>query len=308
MLILMCKDTMVYNLETEEVYSKELLPGIMTKTPCTQSFDLWQEGRYSSNTNSYARSLRGLTFGLDSRDKINTVTREFSLSDCYWIKDISDRTSFKQLTPYCNDYWKGEEPYVEGAVPTLYVNGVRPKFWENGTLLVKHSNAVEVECLELANKLGMDNCCHGKIIDENKIGVNNFTDTDRMFEPASFSGKLNPEDFTDDTIIDLLQETGIDTVIIDAIVGNGDRHAGNFGFLRSSETGEYLGAAPIFDFDHALDSQIHGKDILISSAASALCNSDKGITRLHQIYERSKDIEMRESFRTRLEALNKLLH
>lgn len=43
-------------------------------------------------------------------------------------------------------------------------------------------------------------------------------------------------------------------LIIDAIIGNGDRHAGNFGWLRSSDTGEYISPAPLYDFDHALDS------------------------------------------------------
>ena len=43
-------------------------------------------------------------------------------------------------------------------------------------------------------------------------------------------------------------------LIIDAITGNGDRHAGNFGYLRDADSGEYLGMAPLYDFDHALDA------------------------------------------------------
>ena len=43
-------------------------------------------------------------------------------------------------------------------------------------------------------------------------------------------------------------------LVIDAIIGNGDRHAGNFGYLRDSDSGAYLGMAPLYDFDHALDA------------------------------------------------------
>ena len=42
-------------------------------------------------------------------------------------------------------------------------------------------------------------------------------------------------------------------IIIDAVIGNGDRHAGNFGWLRNTDTGEYVSMAPLYDFDHALD-------------------------------------------------------
>ncbi len=44
-------------------------------------------------------------------------------------------------------------------------------------------------------------------------------------------------------------------LIIDAITGNGDRHAGNFGWLRDTNTGAYISMAPLYDFDHALDSK-----------------------------------------------------
>jgi hypothetical protein len=39
----------------------------------------------------------------------------------------------------------------------------------------------------------------------------------------------------------------------DAVIGNSDRHLENLGFLRDANTGEYLGMAPLYDFDHALE-------------------------------------------------------
>lgn len=57
-------------------------------------------------------------------------------------------------------------------------------------------------------------------------------------------------------------------LIIDAIVGNGDRHAGNFGWLRDSNNGDYLSMAPLYDFDHALDSTLTS-DRLITDAVKS---------------------------------------
>ncbi len=76
-----------------------------------------------------------------------------------------------------------------------------------------------------------------------------------MLEQADMSGRIDPDDFTDNDILELFDIKGLQMLVIDAIVGNGDRHAGNFGFLRSADTGEYIGMSPLYDFDHALDSE-----------------------------------------------------
>ena len=59
-------------------------------------------------------------------------------------------------------------------------------------------------------------------------------------------------------------------LIIDAIIGNGDRHAGNFGWIRNTDTGEYVCMAPLYDFDHALDSTLES-DRLLTDAVKFVC-------------------------------------
>ena len=54
-------------------------------------------------------------------------------------------------------------------------------------------------------------------------------------------------------------------ILTDAIFGNGDRHAGNFGYLRDANTGEYLSMAPLFDFDHALDAKGTTDNLLLDA-------------------------------------------
>ena len=85
--------------------------------------------------------------------------------------------------------------------------------------------------------------------------VRNFTTADVMLEAADMSGQIDPDDFDENDIIRLFGLRGFQMILLDAVFGNGDRHAGNFGFLRDSNTGAYLGMAPIYDFDHALDAR-----------------------------------------------------
>lgn len=42
-------------------------------------------------------------------------------------------------------------------------------------------------------------------------------------------------------------------LLFDEFIKNGDRHLGNFGFLRSTETGKFLGMAPLFDHGACLN-------------------------------------------------------
>ena len=49
-----------------------------------------------------------------------------------------------------------------------------------------------------------------------------------MLEQSDQSGRLDPDDFDEQTIIDLFGKAGAQMLIIDAVIGNGDRHSGNY--------------------------------------------------------------------------------
>jgi len=260
-LILMCKDKPVFDIMRERVYDKDLLPGMMRKLPYKEQFLNWMENRYSSKSNTFARQLRAYVFGQGNRGKINLQTHALSLSDCYWLKRRDDNTTnFSQISPYFSSYWSGEGPYRGQAIPTLYVNGFLPKYWEDAHTLVKTAPNHEAYCAELAAQLGIPVARVTNFPDG--IAVTNFTNENVMFEPADASGLINGDDFDNETILDLFGQFGYDMIFFDALVGNGDRHAGNFGYLRDSNTGSYIGPAPLFDFDHAFESN-NSKDILI---------------------------------------------
>lgn len=122
---------------------------------------------------------------------------------------------------------------------------------DTGKLFKEGDLEIEIDCINLCKACGVavENGC----VVEGGIELENFTSKDVMLVTAESSGRIDGENFTDD---DIIQEFGIDAVrmfTIDAIIGNGDRHAGNFGFLQNSNTGDMLGMSPLFDFDHALD-------------------------------------------------------
>lgn len=262
-MILMCKNKAVYDIDSEEVICNELLPGYMMKMPCDSSFKSWFKKRYNSSTNTFARQLRGVTFGQGNRIEIDKTTRALSLSDCYWLKDKADDIAFESISPYCHDFWKGEGSYCGGSIPTLYVTGYVSKAWINSEYLYKSGCEIEAECSNICLKAGIP-CAEVKIR-SGGVEVKNITDTKYMLEQADMTGRFDDENYTDE---DIIREFGVDgykMIVIDAVLGNGDRHLGNFGWLRDTDTGIYIKMAPLYDFDHALDAR-GTEDILIKNA------------------------------------------
>jgi hypothetical protein len=259
-MILMCKNNPVFDIEKETVLNEKLLPGMMQKQPSKSSFINWMEKRYSEKSNTYARKLRGLVFGQGNRQKINEVTHALSLSDCYWIKRYDENIFFEQISPYFTDFWTGTGYYQGQAAPTLYVNGYISKYWLTSRILIKAREKHEIECSTAARALGLNVI---NIIEHpDGIAVENFTNEELMFESAEVSGRLDPDEFTAEDVLKMFGVQGFDMLFFDALIGNGDRHAGNFGYLRDTDTGEYVGMAPLFDFDHAFESN-NINDILI---------------------------------------------
>ena len=255
-MVLYCKGIPVYNTETEQVFSPWLLPGLMQNQPNIEAFEKWFKLRYSSNTNIIARKLKGRVFGQGNRRTINRITHALSLSDCYWVKEENDPIAFEQISPYYAPFWTGEGAYEGQSVPTLYVGGYLTKEWVNAKTLQKYGDNTDLEYLaiELCERCGIPVNKARRM--DGGIAVENITNPNVMIESAEQSGRLDVDDYTVEDIEALFGLPGIQMVAVDAIVANGDRHPGNFGWLRDTVTGEYLCMSPLYDFDHALDSQM----------------------------------------------------
>ena len=83
-MLLMCKDVPVYDIETEKVLNEKLLPGFMMQQGAnSHTFAQWMKLRYSSETNTIVRKLKGIMFGQGACMRINRETRAISFNDCY---------------------------------------------------------------------------------------------------------------------------------------------------------------------------------------------------------------------------------
>lgn len=301
-MLLMCKNTPVYDIDNEKILNTNLLPGLMKqKSANHHTFTKWMKYRYSSGTNTMARKLKGITFGQGARMRINRETRALSFSDSYWIKATDDPIRFEEISPYYMPFWDGNEAFAGQAAPTLYVGGALSKEWKQDGKLYKYGDiSVELQCIELCRKCGI----YVENADETDggIAIYNITSPMLMLEQADQSGRLDPDDFDEQTIIELFGKAGAQMLIIDAVIGNGDRHAGNFGWLRNTDTGEYVSMAPLYDFDHALDSTLESDRLLTDAVKFCMPYKDE-VRRIAGVAAEEEN----EVFKKRAQSILKLI-
>lgn len=275
-LLLMCKDVPVYDITSEKVIDSARVPGLLAKG---SKFSDWAKLRHSSNTNVSARHIKNFIYRDVTRFEADILNRSLSLSDCYWIKRESESVVFEDISPYYKEYWETSDMDSKTtAKPTLYANGYRDKRWLSSISLYKSGCTIEISCAEVCVVLGVNCCSIVSVADNSGIIVINFTDTEVMLESCDMSGIITEDNITTDKILQTFGLDGFKMLLVDAIFGNGDRHSGNFGFLRDANTGEYLGMAPLYDFDHALDSD-RESDVLTEE----IVNLTKSNTEYRQI-------------------------
>ena len=248
----MCKNTPVYDIINKKILNDSLIPGSML---IGMSFESWARHRKSVLSNAFARKVYFTAFGYAPEDVAERKTHILSLSDCYWRRFDNEDMTFEQISPYHAQFWDGAGDYKGGAIPTIYTTGAVSKYWLDREKLYKKGCAVELEAHCLATVLNIP--CNKIEMSQDKSGivVYNFTNSDTMLEPAICSGKFKGTFFpTIDEVVDNFCDAGLAMLAFDAVIGNADRHLENFGFLRSANTGEYLGMAPLYDFDHTLES------------------------------------------------------
>ena len=101
------------------------------------------------------------------------------------------------------------------------------------------------------------------------IAFFNFTSEVYMLEHYdSFRYRFEDVELEDDeTIIQNMQQVGLSEaykkmLILDALVGNTDRHEFNFGVLKKVDTGEVVGFAPYFDHNLSLNAHLSNGDAI----------------------------------------------
>jgi hypothetical protein len=248
-LILMCKDTPVYDIVNRIVLHADLLPGAMRHG--TLDFFAWMKTRYSTGSNVTARRLMLRAGGTDNHNKVLKTTRALSLSDCYWLKAEAETVKFNQVTPYLNKEWDGTGAFTGGSISTLFVNGAADKRWINADTLVKFGSVKEQEPFELIKAVGLSEFASKTELWNGSLYVKNFTSIDTALESIEQSGIVGENDDARNKAIELFGWPAAALFVIDYLVEHDDRHRGNLGMLRDTNTGAYLGMAPYYDFNWA---------------------------------------------------------
>ncbi len=239
--------------------------------------ELWLETRAIDSHRANSRLLKK-ALRLAEKDDISTVVHvnAATITDNYWIRPIGSDLTFDDVR-FTDDYFSG-----------LALNGTYNSF--NRAAKTKNSHTPELtnigsfeKCWKLkSGKWWMyKKATHDEMFSElfiyhlgKELGMNmavyergdkyikslDFTDSAKAnFEPAySFMG--DNDDYSDvvKALLDICPKAIPDyirMIFLDTISANPDRHTNNFGLLRNTESGEFIGLAPNFDNNMALISR-----------------------------------------------------
>ena len=262
------QDIFPISLETTEEGLKEWIK--IRKVPKNRAFVEKILGTLVENENSkHPMDYIKVSFGL-------------SLNDSYWIiPDDGKQYLWENYNLYKNEFSKtlslvaftGYNSQIKDVrtSPEYTTNGMLKKCWhqkEDGIYLLKgateeYSNSgkehySEFYSAQVAEILGLNHIEYDleKFHDELVSSCKLFTSENVGYEPMVnvFKNKNIKYIVLDARTIyeikNLLKEEFIkfeDMMLFDAIIGNKDRHLGNFGILNNNNTGELISLAPIFD-------------------------------------------------------------
>jgi len=250
--LLMCKDIAIFDITESLVLNESLLPGcILNKT---MDFRQWMDTRYSRETNFSAQRLIQRAFGSSDYEHAAFATGAFSLSDCYWIKQKDDNIQFSDITPYIHKDWIAAESnglqneYIWGSLSNLFVSGKIDKLWIDAQTLLKVNSFKEIEPYALCNALALGNTAQAHKTEDGVV-LSNFTNPDLFYESMEQSGVAGDNENPQEIMIEKYKELAVALFVIDYLVENNDRHCDDYGFLRCSNTGDYISMAPYYNFD-----------------------------------------------------------
>ena len=279
-LYIMSKDTVtaIYENRQLTVLNRQLLPLFLKNF---SDVDSWLITRaidsHRANSRLIKKALR-----LKERDDISTVIKvnAASITDCYWVKQSDSKLTYNDVR-FCTDYFSelalnGSFDSLNNAyehkdcnTPELTNTGSFEKCWKlvgGKWYMYKKANEneqfSEIFICRLGKALGMNMVEYFK--GDDCVITPDFTDAASVnFEPA-FCFMLDNEDYND--VISALEKLYpkaipdyIKMLFLDTVCSNPDRHTGNFGLLRDTDTGEFVGFAPCFDHNMALVSRGYPK-------------------------------------------------
>lgn len=216
--------------------------------------------------------------GCDDLEGFLEVSRALSLNDTFWVKSTDSQLCWREVSLYQNDFNEviaqiafdgGDyETDFSSTSPEYGTDGLYAKCWirrENEIYLLKTgSDSHEIEPFSdyYASQLAKIICpdavdykigeWHGRIVSSCPL----FTSESKGYVPAIKlldERKHNKVSY----LMEYFSGIGLEDefrrmIVLDALIVNEDRHAGNYGFMVDNRTQEILGMAPVFDHNRSL--------------------------------------------------------
>lgn len=258
------------------------------------------------NSRLLPKNRSGYNSGNSKIDLLFINSHGFNLSDQYWIKPENSRMTWNKGNFFLNEFNEDLGKFITGITksgvenmssdsPDLFSNGEQDKRWviERGKRkLIKYGHPPyyeqpfnEVLATEICRRLNFPHVPYKFLVKGNSYpfvysSCECFIDEDTEFVPAGFiqyalpKGKgvssynhiLNCCEALGMKNIDEIKTSIAQMILLDFIIGNVDRHFGNFGFIRNAKTLEWKGLVPIFDSGNAMFYEYPTSDLRKSRA------------------------------------------
>lgn len=268
------KSFLPYNLYLEEEENIDSLVNNIT------NFNYWCATRVLTLDRKYAKEILnsiGMSQAVTDKDraKVALSYRCTSLTDVFWVRNKGEKITFSEVNLYDNHLenifidiaLRGKQYTVnnEDLAKDLSTNGVFPKAWqrtEKGFCLLKDGGVEVVEKELLSSKICQ--CFDVKQViykrgtfDEEPVTMSdNITSKDfsivsiEAFEIYSQNHDRNIRKY----ILSLDKHDYYMMNIIDYLVGNTDRHWGNWGVLVNNANNKPVSLHPLMDFNKTFNS------------------------------------------------------
>lgn len=269
------------------IYDREFMPyhlylddseeDIDTLVNNVTNFYYWCATRILTLDRQYAKEILnsiGATQAATDRDRARIALSYHCLSliDIYWVKQQGEKVFYPEINLYENHLsnafvdvsLRGKQMTVEnnGLVSDLSTNGCFPKAWlrtEEGFVLLKDGGSERVEREVLASKICQCFRCRQVVYQEDlfdgeKVSASRIMTSQQYsivsreeFEIYACNRELDAMEY----ILQLDAYSFYMMNILDYLIGNTDRHWGNWGFLVDNETNQPMCLHPLMDFNQA---------------------------------------------------------
>ena len=275
-------------LDIKDIINEERLPfGLKDRGNKTQyaiQFNNWLIGRGLSESR---RDLPGVKkqFKVGSAKELMIKALGLNLTDHYWLHEIKNEMTWKEKNYFENSFdkvipGKGINPEIDDSVnnqsPNLCVDGSIEKRWviKNGERVLLKGSLYrrmqepfnEVIASKILDEFGIEHVHYDLRRTEDKnipfSECKCMVDKDTEYINAQYVMNMEEyyrkEQYTH--YLEMCKKNGLEDakeridemIVLDFLIGNVDRHKGNYGIIRDANTLKWIKTAPIFDNGNCL--------------------------------------------------------